>query len=121
MPGTPRCGTARRRQGAQMMALCRPRDLELVFFAYYGATLPEDDAGRDNLFIMANHIANLGGEVEDHVTSWAHVNAPWGSEGELKRLIKRVVAKPTRWKADTLAKRLGLTFAMRTALEITTI
>jgi hypothetical protein len=42
-------------------------------------------------------------------------------EDECTALINRVLAKPLRWTADTLAWRIGLTDATRTLLKITTI
>jgi hypothetical protein len=41
--------------------------------------------------------------------------------GEAWELIERVIAKPYRWRPDSLAERQNITMAMRTALGLTTI
>src|SRR5829696_4086328 len=75
---------ARRRRGdteptdrPNLLTLIRLRDLEAVFHAYYGSKLPDDDAGREDLFIAAHHIAHLCGEIEEHIVAWAQIWAPW--------------------------------------------
>jgi hypothetical protein len=40
------------------------------------AALPDDDAGRDELFVVAQHIAQ-GGALERHLPAWARLWAPW--------------------------------------------
>ncbi len=105
----------------------RFHDLEKVFaHCWRGAELPDDDAGRDHLYIAATHIWHLGKKCGPIVTlkTWAAQWAPWCGPEELAALIDRVDADPRKWSADELARELGLhvlPFAVRQALGLTTI
>ena len=96
-------------------------DLETVFDARYGPELPDDDAGRDDLFLAAHAIAALGGDIIGHIIAWQRMRAPWLSDAEAEALAARTEAKRYRFKADTLAERLGMTKAERDRLGLTTI
>lgn len=105
----------------------RFHDLEKVFaHCWQGAELPDDDAGRDHLYIAACHIWHLGKKCGPIATlkAWVKVWAPWCGPDELAALIDLVDANPKTWTADELARELGLyvlPFAVRQALGITTI
>src|SRR5277367_2004654 len=105
----------------------RFHDLEKVFaHCWRGAELPDDDAGRDHLYIAACHIWHLGKKTGPIVAlrAWATQWAPWCGPEELGALVDRVNANPRKWSADELAHELGLyvlPFAVRQALGITTI
>jgi hypothetical protein len=115
-------GREKKRHDPQgFMARLRLHELERIFGRRYGYRLPDDDAGRDDLEIAAHHIAHLGGDVVDHVLAWAGLWAPWMPETEVRALALRVKANPQQWKAGTLAWRLRLTRAERSALDIRTI
>ncbi|MEH2589872.1 hypothetical protein V1273_003711 [Bradyrhizobium sp. AZCC 1721] len=103
------------------MARLRCGDLKRLFVHQYGYVLPDDDAGRDDARIMLHHLAMLPGERRRPMASWLRIWAPWMVLEEASRLVDAVLAKPIRWRADTLAKRLGLTAAVRSELGITTI
>jgi hypothetical protein len=53
--------------------------------------------------------------------AWAAMWCPWLPAAEAQAVGERVIADAHRWKADTLAWRLRLTDAERTALKIKTI
>jgi hypothetical protein len=114
---------ARRDREARAFALPAGRVRDLVrFFAFtYGEGMPDDDGGRDDAFILAQHVARLNGDpasnVARHVRQWC----PWMDDDELAALVRRVQAKPIKWSADTLGKRLGLLDEVRTKLRIKTI
>jgi len=96
----------------------RKCELERLFSMRYGMwQLPDDDAGRGDLCLMADHLAQLG---EDHVRRWACIWAPWAGDSELDDLIEQV-GPGRRWKAQALANELGLDNATRTRLRIRTI
>jgi hypothetical protein len=99
----------------------RRAELGRLFTTRYGRMLSDDDAGRDDAFVMAHHLARRAGDARRNIAMWLELNAPWMDGGEVNNLITSVLAKPLRWKADTLAKRLGLTAIERTALGLTTI
>ena len=103
------------------MASLRVRDLNRLFQARYGLTLPDDDAGRDDAAVMAHHLVGLPGNPAERITHWLELKAPWFMIGETKALIAETITHPMRWRADKLAWRMRLTAADRKALRITTI
>ena len=114
----------RYRQGEKKpfsMAAVRCAEIKRLFVDRYGFVLPDDDAGREDARIMAHHLAMLGGDQRARVTSWLCLWAPWMPDDDVMRLVDAVTSKTLRWRADTLAARLGLTEAVRTRLHITTI
>ena len=112
---------ARYRGSAPVLMKVRLRELERIFTSRYGQTLPDDDSGRDDLLIAAHTIAGLGGEVAKHIVAWAAMWCPWLPKAEAEAIAGRVIANVHRWRADTLAWRLRLTYAERTTLVVTTI
>ena len=103
-----------------LITLLRLNQLERFFAYSYGRHLPDDDSGRDDLLVVAHHLAQLGA-LERHLPAWARLWAPWLPEADCAALIARVLSKPLRWTADRLGWRIGLTDATRTLLKITTI
>jgi hypothetical protein len=99
----------------------RVRDLTAFFDHTYGGPLPDDDAGREDMFILAHHVARLNGDPERNVRRYAATWAPWMAEDELDAFVRRVLAKPYQWGADTLGAQIGLLDSVRTRLGITTI
>ncbi|WFU36493.1 hypothetical protein QA635_19575 [Bradyrhizobium brasilense] len=106
---------------SRLITLIRLRELERLFKGRYGRFLPDDDAGMDDLTIVAHHIVFLGGEIVEHIVAWARAWAPWLPARDAKLLAERIAAEPRKWLADALAWRLRLTMAERTVLKITTI
>jgi hypothetical protein len=100
----------------------RIRDLCILFRSRYGGfdKLPDDDAGREDLYIAVNHLACLA-HPRKHVTNWIESWAPWLTVAEQRDLVGQALANPQRWTADQLAWRLRLTREQRTMLGITTI
>jgi hypothetical protein len=111
----------RKHRRSDVRTVVRQRNLEKLFDYRYGPTLPDDDAGRDDLFIAGHNIAQLRGDAAEHIRAWASLWAPWIADDELSALIEKIAQAPLRWRADTLAWRLGLTDEVRTLLGITTI
>jgi hypothetical protein len=98
----------------------RLNDLAKLFRGRYGHTLPDDDAGRDDLFIAVNHLACLP-HPQKPIEHWIEIWAPWITVKERNAIVADALLCPTRWKADALAWRLRLTAADRASLGITTI
>lgn len=98
----------------------RLNDLAKLFHGRYGHTLPDDDAGRDDLIVAVNHLACLP-HPQKPIEHWIEIWAPWLTVKERKAIVADALVCPTRWKADALAWRLRLTAADRAALGITTI
>ena len=110
---------ASRRTPMQIVAL-RLHDLAKLFRHRYGLTLPDDDAGRDDLDIAINHLANLA-RPRRHIANWIELWAPWLTAKEQADMVGAALANPQHWKADNLAWRLRLTAQDRRMLAITTI
>jgi hypothetical protein len=112
---------AKKRGRPASMAALRIAELRRLFAARYGETLPDDDAGRDEALLMAHHLARRPGDPRHRIAAWCELHASWMPADELERLIADVMARPRRWRADTLAVRLNLTEAERRRLAIRTI
>src|SRR6476659_3845152 len=102
------------------IAAKRVSELTRLFATRYRGALPDDDTGRDDAFVMAHHLA-CRPAAERRIPLWLGLHAPWMTVGEVQELTAKVIAKPYRWKADKLAKRLNLSDAERQRLGITTI
>jgi hypothetical protein len=83
--------------------------------------LPNNDLGRDALWIMANYLARRPGDVARHIWVWARQFCPWKLEEELTILIETAVAKPRRFTVDQLGKLLHVTQEERSRLKLTQI
>ena len=55
----------------------RIAELRRLFVHRYGRVLPDDDAGRDDVLVMAHHIARRQGDAPKAIRSWAELQAPW--------------------------------------------
>ena len=108
----------------RFITFMRVGDLERIFEDRYGLHLPDDDAGWDDLVVMANHLAHYGGTTETvvgRIVEWAALHAPTISTDRVAALASKVAARPIKWSADKLAWRMRLTMEDRTRLGITTI
>jgi hypothetical protein len=110
-----------RRGGTAAIVTFRMAELYRCFNrAYGGAPLPNDDAGRDDLrlaFQVLSTTSGPGPRMANVALTWA----PWMPSDELEALIADVVAHPRRFKADTMAARLGITAEIRNLLKLRTI
>jgi hypothetical protein len=96
--------------------------MERLYEHRYGDALPDDDAGRGDIYLAAHHIAGLGGEFERHIERWCGLWAPWFTVAELRALLETLSQHgPERFKAGRLGQLLGLTGLERDELKITTI
>jgi hypothetical protein len=113
----------RRRYTGPALVTLRMAELFCYFnssYGYGGAPLPDDDAGRDDLK-LAFQVLSTTQDAAGRMVSVARVWAPWYPADELAALVADVAAHPRRFKADTIAARLGITAEIRTALELRTI
>jgi hypothetical protein len=111
----------RRRFATPAIVTFRMAEIFRVFnHRYGGAPLPDDDAGRDDLklvFQVLSTTGNAGRRMVDVARTWA----PWLPPDELTALVADVEAHPRRFKADTIAARLGITAKTRALLDLRTI
>jgi hypothetical protein len=88
---------------------------------YRAQELPDDDAARDDIELMLHHLARRAGDPERLIAHWLDLRAPWFAGVERAVTVERVLATPLKFKADTIAKRIGLTAERRGRLNIRTI
>jgi hypothetical protein len=103
------------------MTALRIAELNREFSDRCGATMPDDDAGRDDIELMLHHLARRSGDPVPRIAGWLDQRAPWFAGIERATMVERVLANPLRFKADTVAKRIGLTAERRARLKIRTI
>jgi hypothetical protein len=98
----------------------RVKELRRLFDDRYPFGLSNDDAGRDDVELMLCHLAQLS-NAPFAVDNFLDAKAPWMAAGE-REAAKQLAATGNRcFTADELAVRLGLTYADRCRLGITTI
>ena len=89
------------------IAAVRPYEIQRLLADRYGRQLPDDDAGRDDAFVMAHALA-WRPNAQRRIPAWLSLWAPWMPFAEAQDLATKVIAKPIRWGADTIGKRLNL-------------
>jgi hypothetical protein len=106
-------------------ALHRTRvgDLNKAFQAHYGPgshnyQFPDDDSGRMDAKILAQHYANGNPSALARVL---RARLPWMDESEFQSLVAEAFENPRFWGAQELAHTLQLTDERRSALKIKTI
>jgi hypothetical protein len=121
---------ARARRDRRMGQECTPeekvRRLRLGSLRRYfehmfgGTTLPDDDAGRECLEELFHIIAlGTGDTIQKMIDEAAY--APWMPRSEAEAMARRFASMPRHWHysdGDKLAKRIGLTDALRTKLNL---
>jgi hypothetical protein len=111
----------RRRFATPAIVAFRMAELFKVFnHDYGGAPLPDDDDGRDSIK-LAFQVLSTTNRADLRMVDVARTWAPWLPPDELDALVADVVAHPRRFKADTVAARLGITDEIRTLLKLRTI
>jgi hypothetical protein len=102
----------RSRDGARInrVAKLRIADIEWVLRHRYGPVLPDDDAGREDLVILLNHVAQNRDDPHTKMIHTARVWAPWMAPTEAEELVNQIIlARPRRYRATTLGRLLNLT------------
>jgi hypothetical protein len=103
------------------MSAIRIAELTRLYRARYGEVLPNNDKSRELIDIVAQHMICLTGHPMKRLFDWSTLRAPWMTLPELSSILADVAQHPQSWKADSLAWKLGLTFADRQTLKIHTI
>jgi hypothetical protein len=107
---------------------CRPaspaevRECEInkVIDHVFGASLPDDDYGREVLYELLNQLALRGAgldEMRDHAID---LLPEMGDDDSIDTMVK-TIGKGRRRGADQIARALGVTYQMRTFLDLRTI
>jgi hypothetical protein len=106
--------------GTSLVTLRMAELFEVFNYRYGAAPLPDDDAGRDD-FKLAFQVLSTTNDPGRRMVDVAGTWAPWLPPDELAALVADVEAHPRRFKADTIAARLGVTAAIRELLDLRTI
>jgi hypothetical protein len=110
----------RRRRAPASPADLRECEINKIIDHVFGAGLSDDDFGRDVLFEALNQIALRGAgldEMRDHALD---LLPEIGDDGSLDIMIEKI-GKGRRRSADHIARALGVTYEMRTFLDLRTI
>jgi hypothetical protein len=92
---------ADKRERQVSITVLRLKELRRLFTARHRHELPDDDAGRDDALIMAHHLARRP-DAERLIAAMLSLWAPWMGAKEAGALTAAAIAKPLRWRADTL-------------------
>lgn len=111
----------RRSTTAPQLASIRVSEFNRLARSRHGAQLPNDPEARRLIEVVAHHLAHLSGHLQSRLHGWISERAPWLTTAETNAILTQVVTAPRTWKADTLAWHLAVTYAERTALNLTTI
>jgi hypothetical protein len=97
------------------------RQITRVLRYHYGPTLPDDDAGRDDLALMLGYLSHMPHgttKAENFIDLWA----PWCALEERQLALRDATLSPSpRLTADQLAARLGVSMVLRNKLALTVI
>ena len=106
----------------QFFSMRSQRLSELMEFTRYtfGATLPDDDWGRDVLQQILNQLA-LAGASPDVLRARGRDLLPEVDEDDSLDIMVLEIGTGRRIKAEPLGRAIGLTYQARVALDITTI
>ena len=72
------------------MTDARIEDMLIVFRRRYGPLLPDDDCGRDDLELFAQHLAFRRGALVEHLAEFAALYAPWATAEEIAAICEFV-------------------------------
>jgi hypothetical protein len=103
------------------IAVKRVAVLERYFELRYGRSLPDDDAGREDLVILLNHIAQNPIDPQGKMRRAIHTWAWWMDHDERQELVERIAAKPRWYTASKLGKLLRLTEAEHALIGAETV
>lgn len=108
---------------AETMRRLRLGNLRRLFRDRYGAVLPDDDAGRSDLYELLLPIS-VGPHPDIKMPSAIEVWAPWMKQGETDALVEHIHRTPLCERKPTskqLGERLRLTVTERQRLKLWTI
>ena len=99
-------------------------DLKKILRSRYRHTLPDDDAGREDLELLLDAVSFTAPDARYRMKNIIEVWAPWMDSEESYELVETVLRKPDYLRgvrADQLGKKLNLTYDERKRLGIRTI
>jgi hypothetical protein len=112
---TRRRGRNTKPRGKPNIATLRRAELIRLYQSRWGAELPDDDSGLDDVRLFADHCGEFDFDI---LKKFCAQYAPWMTAEEIDRVF---IQRRPHWSADDLAIALHLTDADRKALSIRTI
>src|SRR5215475_8385040 len=109
---------------AETLRRLRLGDLKKILRSRYRHTLPDDDAGREDLELLLDAVSFTAPDARYRMKNIIEVWAPWMDSEESYELVETVLRKPDYLRgvrADQLGKKLNLTYDERKRLGIRTI
>jgi hypothetical protein len=107
----------RRRTGPSVKVL-RNAELHRLLLSRYGkAEWPDDDSGRDDLWLAVHSLTTVGKD-DFAVRSFIKSKAPWLTERETVPMLDRAYALSKPYGSTKLGELLGLTDAVRRKLQL---
>jgi hypothetical protein len=98
----------------------RECEINVVIGHVFGASLPDDDFGRDVLYELLNQLALRGASTDEMRDLALDLIPELDDDDSLDVLIKKI-GKGRKRHADPIARALGVTYEMRTLLDLRTI
>jgi hypothetical protein len=95
-------------------------DLRRIFRNRYGATLPDDDAGRDDLMLLLLPISLCRKAAVEKMRYQIEVIAPWMPDTDAEQLIDQIMQLPLWYRRPSgkeIGERIQLTNAEREMLK----
>src|SRR5262249_42905818 len=99
----------------------RIRDIERYMLLRYGAKLPDDDAGREDLAILLHHLAQHPIDPQAKMRASIRIWARWMARDEMLALVEQIAAKPHWYKSGELGQLLRLTEAEHDRIDALSI
>jgi len=103
------------------ITLLRVREMERLFSYRSGRFLPDNNAARSDIQLVAHHLANRPTAQVKHIVDWCRRWAPWMPTDEAEAIAAASLGAPRHFTADVLGALLRVTLRERISLEIRTI
>jgi hypothetical protein len=112
----------RRRKSGRPASPADVRECEInkVIDHVFGASLPDDDFGREVLYELLNQMA-LRGASDDEMRDCALDLLPELDDDDSLDIMVKKIGKGRKRGADQIARKLGVTYEMRTLLDLRTV
>ena len=85
-----------KRLGITVHARVRMCEIARVFASRYGKTLPDDTVGRDDLYIAAQHVGSICGDIVAWASLWAPVVQHVRGRGACRSRDRQTTTVPRR-------------------------
>jgi hypothetical protein len=109
-----------KRKADNNSARLRPRELSKLLWKRWRGRIPPDDEGKRAIRATLDCLAKLGPDADRRMENFLQLNVSWMSASDRAAAKEAAFAANIFWSAEHLGRELGLTFAERCALGITT-